>query len=432
MKVVFYLPNSGSAEVDYSNPHGLNPGIGGTQYMIWQISCMLSKEYDDLDITLAADVIKNLPPWMKCVEAVGALTALKKAEEMKADIFVCRGPYLDNSLIKAFRTTALKIIIWNHNYENNSELNEMSKCESIKRCVCVSREQYERLCDHKVFAKSSYIFNALPTAQYIKNKGEKYAEKSVCYIGSLHPEKGFLQLARAFPRLEKKVDDIQMYVIGSGKLYNSNNTMGKYGLAEEKYEKKFIKYLVDKNGSIKDNVHFMGVVGSEDKLKIMNKAAVGVLNPLGKETFSIVAVEFEALGVPVVSRKKYAFYDTVSGEKTGLFFNTYNGMVKKITSMLNDIELNKKLGKNGAEFAKRFDTSIVLQKWHKLLNDVYYDIEQKQESDLHNLLNDKKYLRAINRKIKKFLPFMPSVLWYEDLPRKIKKAIRKIEKWIEK
>lgn len=428
MKVVFYLPNGGSAEVDYSNPYGLNPGIGGTQYMIWLISCMLSREYADLDITLAADAVKNLPSWMKCVEARGALNALKKAEEMKADIFVCRGPYLDDSLIKAFKTTALKIIIWNHNYENNDRLNKMAECESIKRCVCVSREQYERLCDHKAFAKSTYIFNALPTTQYIKNSRKKYDEKSVCCMGSLHKEKGFLQLARAFPKLEKRVDGIQLYVIGSGKLYNSNNTMGKYGLAEEKYEKKFIKYLVDKSGNIKNNVHFMGVVGSEDKLKIMNKAAVGILNPLGKETFSIAAVEFEALGVPVVARKKYAFYDTVAGGKTGLFFNTYNGMVKNTVAVINDAKLNKKLGKNGAEFASRFDTEAVLKQWHKLLDDVYCDREQKQEPKLHNLLNNKKYLRAINRKIKKVLPFMPSVLWYEDIPWKIKKTVRKFVK----
>lgn len=431
MKVLFYLPNGGSAKVDYSNPYGLNPGIGGTQYMIWMISCMLSREYSDLDIVLAADAIEYLPEWMNCVKAESAIEALKTAENMKADIFVCRGPYMDEPLMNALKKTELKVIIWNHNYENNRDLNYMSECKSIKRCVCVSREQYERLCDHKAYAKSTYIYNALPLDNYSKHKREEYNEKAVCFLGSLHKEKGFLQLARSFPEMEKAVDGIQLYVIGSGKLYNSGNKLGKYGLAAEKYEKKFIKYLVDKEGNIKDNVHFMGVVGSEDKLKIMNKCAVGIANPLGAdETFCIAAVEFEALGVPVIARKKYAFYDTVGDETTGLLHNTYSGMVKNIARLINDKNLNEEFGKNGSEFSKQFDSAIILKQWYKLLNDVYYDTEQKSESELHNLLNNKKYLRAANRKLKKVLPFMPSILWYEDIPDRIKGIIRRVIKWM--
>lgn len=429
MKVVFYLPNQGNKGVDFSNPYGVNPGVGGTQYMIWLISCMLSADYKDTDVILAADIIEKMPDWMNCVEVHGTVNALKKAEELSADIFVCRGPYLDDEFIRCIKSTSLKVIIWNHNYENDRIARITADCDSVKRCVCVSREQYERLCDHKVFGKSTYIYNALPIDRYTVHKRSSYNRKAICYVGSLHKEKGFLQLAKKWHTLEKKDSDIQLYVIGSGALYNTKNKLGKYGLAQDKYERKFIKYLIDKHGNIKDNVHFMGVVGFEDKLKIMNKSAVGILNPLGKdETFCIGAVEFEALGVPVTARKKYAFLDTAADGEAGLLYKNYRGMVNNIIRLINDSNLNKSLGESAALFAARFDIPAVTKEWHSLLDDVYSGKEQLSCRNLHNIRYNKKILRIINMKIRNIFPFMPSILWYEDIPQKVKSLIRKIVK----
>lgn len=43
MKVGFYLENKNTRNIDYSNPENGNPGIGGSEYMIWTISYYLKK-----------------------------------------------------------------------------------------------------------------------------------------------------------------------------------------------------------------------------------------------------------------------------------------------------------------------------------------------------------------------------------------------------
>lgn len=38
MKICFYFDNSRRPDIDYSNPENGNPGIGGTEYIIWSVS----------------------------------------------------------------------------------------------------------------------------------------------------------------------------------------------------------------------------------------------------------------------------------------------------------------------------------------------------------------------------------------------------------
>ncbi|MCB6981976.1 glycosyltransferase, partial [Bacteroides uniformis] len=62
---------------------------------------------------------------------------------------------------------------------------------------------------------------------------------NVAYVGSLVPAKGFDLLASAWPAVLAKVPDAQLFVVGSGKLYNRNSVLGKWNIADEKFENKF-------------------------------------------------------------------------------------------------------------------------------------------------------------------------------------------------
>src|SRR5699024_4727723 len=124
-------------------------------------------------------------------------------------------------------------------------------------------------------------------------------------------------------------------VVGSGRLYNRNAKLGTYGIADESYEKEFIKFLIDKNGKILPQVHFHGVLGGEEKLDVMARCAVGIVNPTGEtETFGISAIEFEAMGIPVVTRDTGGFRNVVETEKTGFLCNEIDQFVEKIKLLL--------------------------------------------------------------------------------------------------
>lgn len=429
MKVAFYLDNKSHTDIDYSKPENGNPGIGGSQYMFWIISYYLQKKHSEIDVYLLAENVDQMPTAMKTRRVNDIIDVVRVSKECDVDILIVRGPYLNDEFYNEIERTSIKCIVWSHNFENYENANFIAKNTSIKRNVCVGKEQYDRLRDHDIFNKSTYIYNTITLDLYNNIRVDKIPN-SICFIGSLYKVKGFGKLAKIWPEIEKRVSDPQLFVFGGGNLYDKKAKMGKYGLAEEKFEKSFIKYLIDKNGKIKDNVHFMGVVGGKEKLELMKKSCVGVVNPTGKgETFCIGAIEFEALNVPVVTIRKYSLVETVGDKITGLLFKNDREFVKNVVALLNDNDLRESIEKNGNEFVKnKFDLDNIVNQWYNLLLDVYNDVEQKQNLQCDNMWNNRKWLREINRKIQKLLPFMPSVLWYESLPGKVKKLTRKVLK----
>lgn len=416
-KVAFYLHNPSHAAVDYSSPERSNPGIGGTEYMIWLISYLLHRTDSDVEVILYANHIQQFPPQMDCRQADDMLSALVQASQAGVRLFVCPwGPHVNTELLNAAEKSHMKLILWVHNYLGDREAALIAKASCIQRVVCVGQEQYERLCDHKVFQKATYINNTISFAPYTARDCADRFDQSVCYIGSLTPAKGFLQLAEIWPEVERRVPGAQLYVMGSGQLYDKHAQLGAYGLAETSYESQFMPYLLDEAGRIKSNVHFLGVVGGTKKIELMRKMSVGVVNPTGAgETFCIGAIEFEAVGVPVVTIRKEALVDTVQDQKTGLLFDTRQQFADHIVTLLTDAERNQRLGTFARTWVREaFSTEEITAQWASAIRDVDNGVPVKPDYHLHNLKNGRKWLRQINRRIQIVCPFLPAVSWYEE------------------
>lgn len=423
MKIAFYLDNEKHIGVDYSNPKGGNPGIGGTQYMIWTVSYYIQQIYSDIEVIVLAPIIDKLPLEIKSYQSDSIIDAVKISKELDVDILVFRDVSNNKKIYDEIDRLQINCIRWAHNYDNEETLKNVSKCKYIKRNVCVSREQYDSLRDHDVFIKSTYIYNCLDFEiynKYINNDREK--KNIVCYMGALEPEKGFHTLAKCWPKVVKEVPDAQLYIIGSGKLYNRNAKLGEYGLTEKKYEKKIVKYLVNpENKKIYENVKFLGVLGGNEKLNVMSQCKVGIANvSKNRETFCIVATEFQALGIPVIARNSYGFLDSISNNRSGVLVNNERELYKSIIKLLKDNQLNLNYGEYGIEFVKeKFDIYDISKNWVELFNDVINNSQLEINYKAQNYFNDYKWLREINRIFK--LKSMPSILWYEFKLKKIKR-----------
>ena len=425
--VAFYLENKSFSDIDCTDVNQGNPGIGGTEYMIWFICSMLSRKYDDLHVCMFANNIQFLPEQLDKIQVENEIGAIEEAEKIGADILVLRSPYLADETFIRLEKSNLKVVAWSHNYEKYPWVDKLAACKSIKRNICVGREQYERLRDHNLFQKSDYIYNTIQFQLY-ENNSEKIPN-SVCYIGSLHKSKGFHRLAKIWSKVEKTIPGAELYVIGSGRLYNKSQSMGQYGLAEESYENRFIKYFLKEDGSIRENIHFMGVMGGHEKIDFMKKMQVGVVSPTGvDETFCIGAVEFEAMGIPVVSIRKYALFDTVLNNETGFLFKSDKEFADDIIKILQHDSLGMELGNAGKDFVRQnFAPDDVLNKWHKILLEVYHDELSKPDYTIHNLGNNKKWLRELNRMVRHLFPRMPSIIWYENIPHEMAEMVRRLK-----
>lgn len=102
----------------------------------------------------------------------------------------------------------------------------------------------------------------------------------------------------------------------------------------------------------KENVTFTGSV-SDQELSHLYAGARALLFPQ-EEDFGIVALEAQAVGVPVIAYKKGGALDTVVSQVTGVFFDkqTVSSMMKAI-SLFDSLHLSqRRIKENAARFSK--------------------------------------------------------------------------------
>ena len=422
MKVAFFLPNALFPETDCTQVVESNPGIGGTQYLIILIASELSKRNNGINVVLYAQCRGILPSNLDVKIATSEEYAILDADKNQVDVFIDRPSLANWCELLPKLNSPMRIVFWCHNFLRIKMLDLCANQSRISRLVNVSREQMDMYRDHPAFNKSDYIMNAVP---YQIKDVERAREKPYCtrphnvvYVGSLVDCKTFDELAAVWPQVVKVVPDAQLYVVGSGQTYNHSAKLGKYNIADEEFERKFMRYLTDKSGAIIPSVHFMGNLG-EEKNDIILNAKVGVPNPRGYgETFCISAVEMQLLGCTVTAMSAPGYLDTfVNGivtphKKSSLA----NSIIKLLQSDKPIVEFDKTI----EIINERFSLANVLNEWELFLtggmNETIHPI-----SPIINKFYRLKWLKEIFRKLKNKYPSfkkIPSIeLWPEKWER---------------
>jgi glycosyltransferase involved in cell wall biosynthesis len=393
MKIAFYFPNSGLEDVDLSNPEIGNPGIGGTHFHLLAIPYYLSKYSSQC--LLFAQKIDNLPPDLNKVICLDQNDAIVKAKENSINYLVIWSP--SKSVLELAQKHNVNLVVYGQNFiwERNL-LDKLSENPNVKAFVAVGNEMVDFIRDHPIIKKTRVINNAIHHDYLGKFIQSKEKDKNVCYVGSLIPEKGFHILASVWKDITRKCPNAKLHIIGSGQLYDRNVKLGKYNLATEEYENQFIPCL-SVNDEIMDNVYFHGHLANE-KWHIMERSMVGVPNPSGlTETFCITGVEFQALGVPVVTTAEFGFLDTIKNGVTGHLVKSREDLIKKIILQLSNSKINLNFSQNARLFSKKFDFQIAVKNWQNLFDDLYNGSNLNIVKMKSNFFYKKKYMKEIIR-----------------------------------
>lgn len=419
MKIALYVDNRKINDVDCSDLLKGNPGIGGTEYSILLLAQVLEKNSFDVILLLEKRAIH---PEVSQVRLVNRLDDVVKIAK-EADILIISsrrdGEPLGNIFFEQLNSNNIRTIIWGHNYYYSDYAKRIAACNAIKANVFVGRQQYDRYIDHEIIKKSTYIYNMYPINS--NKRRDKIKKHYVTYIGSLVPEKGFHVLAAAWKKVIASVPDAELNVIGSGKLYSRASKLGKFGIAEESYENQFMPYLVDSNSNIIPSVHFYGVMGAE-KADVIINSSVGVVNPTGRtETFGISALDFESMGVPVVTISKGGFLDTIINKKTGILCENINNISGAIIELLKDDKKNTMYGTAAIELSSQFAPDKIIIKWEELFYTILNEDILPYYPPENFIYNNLKWLRIANHNIKELLHINggPSVIGLETLVRKV-------------
>jgi len=421
MKVAFYIRNSFcDKDVSLENLYDGNPGIGGTEYVMFVVAHLLTIKNNGLEVVVYLEKECNLPKELDtCIISNIELAAIDAVQKgCKRFIFDCKWVKWDKHPFKNI-SLSMKLIPWLHTPCRADKLHEICRHPNFGRLICVGKEQRDLYRDDWTFRHTDYIFNCVPQKNIPSiNNIIPYAERKniVTYIGSLTPRKTFHVLAEIWPDVLKQVPDAEMYVIGSASLYDDIDKYGSFHIAEKSYEDSFMPYLT-KDGKILESVHFMGSMGKE-KDDILKISKVGVPNPTGKtETFCLSAVEMQLMGCAVTSMRAPGYFDTI-----------FNGRITKknkrdlsdsIVYLLKNSELPKTYIETRKYMWDNFSENAVAEKWEKLLlSDLKENINPIHP--LKNKLYRLKLLKEVMRYLKtlfpvlnKFYPIEKFIIKYE-------------------
>ena len=181
---------------------------------------------------------------------------------------------------------------------------------------------------------------------------ERLKHPAVLFMGTLTKVKGIDVLLKAIPIIRKRIQNLHVYIAGSG--------------SEEGNLKKLVKEL-----NIEENVSFLGFVSGEEKYAYYKSADIYV-QPSRYETFGVVLLEAMACGKPVVASNVGGIPFVVEDGKTGLLFESENveELTEKVILLLRDEELRAKRGEAGKERARGF----TWERSAEMTGDVYKEV----------------------------------------------------------
>jgi glycosyltransferase involved in cell wall biosynthesis len=169
------------------------------------------------------------------------------------------------------------------------------------------------------------------------------------YAGTIVPEKGVLQLAKAFRQLADEGQDVDLIIAGGASLWDMATGEG----SERTYEKdvfEVLQPLMEKR-----RAHGLGRVSSADMVNVYAACDVVVVPSIWTEAFGMVALEGLASGKPIIA-----------SDTGGLpeFVNSCNGalvppgdeaaLYTAMRDLANDPELRRKLGEQARQSSLRF------------------------------------------------------------------------------
>lgn len=194
--------------------------------------------------------------------------------------------------------------------------------------------------------KIQTIHNGLELGKFENSHPEEYQNGLLLYIGTIIRKKGVLELPKIFNQVRQQHPQASLILIGGDSSDIETQSQSTWQLMQNRFQD--------------DDLHsvtYLGKIPYHEVQQYIKKAHVCVF-PSFAETLGMVTIEAMAMQKPVVNTKIGWAKELIVDGESGFLVHPKNhqGYAAKITSILNDNALAKKLGDNARErVEKNFD-----------------------------------------------------------------------------
>lgn len=228
-------------------------------------------------------------------------------------------------------------------YHMHNDIDGTTKPESLCRMIADTAKMIlpvsEYLANHfndvAPNNKTKVFYNCVDTDIFDKDKeynkeelrkkyGISKSDFVYVYTGRICPEKGVLELVKAFKELEQEQHNIKLLVVGS-RWYN----------LIEKDE--YFKQLIEETKTIENKVLFTGYVYPEDMPSIYSMGDALVIPSMWEEPFGVVALEGMAMCKPIIATDSGGLTEILEDKITATIVHRDKMIVKRIKDAMKEL-----------------------------------------------------------------------------------------------
>lgn len=168
------------------------------------------------------------------------------------------------------------------------------------------------------------------------------------YVGRLEKRKGVIYLLKAYARVAKKRDDVELVIAGKGELMES------------------LKSYVRQHNV--PNVRFLGFVTEQEKLDLLHQATVFCSPALYGESFGIVLLEAMASGTVTVAGNNPGYSGVLNGagQQSLVSPKQLDEFAHKLDTMLDDQDIRKAWVAWAKKDIQQYDYKKVVDQYEKV------------------------------------------------------------------
>ena len=198
--------------------------------------------------------------------------------------------------------------------------------------------------------KIQTIHNGLELGKFENSHPEEYQNGLLLYIGTIIRKKGVLELPEIFNQVRQQHPQASLILIGGDSSDIETKSQSTWQLMQNKFQDNDLR-----------SVTYLGKIPYHEVQQYIKKAHVCVF-PSFAETLGMVTIEAMAMQKPVVNTKIGWAKELIVDGESGFLVHPKNHQeyAAKITSILNDNALAKKLGANARErVEKKFEITKI-------------------------------------------------------------------------